>query len=81
MVDDWGTTFLTSGTHFEIKLEDFVFLHVLGQGQYGTVYLARHHPTDTLMALKVCCFWFGRFFLFAVLPALLCRISGLTLHM
>ena len=48
-----GAKFLTTGGEYEVAFEDFAFLHVLGYGHYGTVFLARHKPTGTLMALKV----------------------------
>jgi mitogen-activated protein kinase kinase len=41
-----------NGTMYQIKLDDFQFITMLGKGQFGIVQKVLHRPSQVIMALK-----------------------------
>lgn len=52
VLDNFGSSFKESGDDIKICLSDFRYLNELGRGEQGRIFLARHSPSDTKMAIK-----------------------------
>lgn len=52
ILDNMGSHFKTSGESVKINMSDFIYISELGRGEQGRIFVARHVPSDTEMAIK-----------------------------
>jgi len=52
VLDNFGSKFGQDGQTVRISMSDFRYIHELGRGEQGRIFLAKHVPTDTVMAIK-----------------------------
>lgn len=53
IIDNFGSQFSDAKSAVRISMSDFTYISELGRGEQGRIFLARHVPSDTTMAIKV----------------------------